>query len=389
MLVAFEGGSMFRAFLSLLTTPLAYSLVSGPVDHETGLRVMIFATFCGLPLKDAASVGRAVLPKFFLRDIDINLMVFEAWASARRKVVLTSVPKVMVKGFFKEYLMADDVAGTKLQILGGYFTGFPTSSGLLAKPNALNEVLGDQMGPDVVGIGSECNLHDPVFLSLCKEAYVVTNEDRMAGTRTIMQRDEYPKPLIFHYGRLAFLPTPAATLAMFLRLPLGLTLAIVRLLVGIGLLVRMTRRARGSVHVPLPKPFPGHLKKGKGDSSGFHLPQDSAPKIHTWSKVTYSLSKRAVYVEVQPLDRGIDGRDRSSGDGWEWEHVLRHDGKGVQVHGSHLLFHESTAHLLGAGSWDVARGANLRWGFATSDVANLVQSLLALGFVCTRLTRHY
>jgi glycerol-3-phosphate acyltransferase len=38
----------------------------------------------------------------------------------------------------------------------------------------------------------------------------------------------YPEPLIFHDGRLAFTPTPIATLAMFLYLPLGLALSVLR-----------------------------------------------------------------------------------------------------------------------------------------------------------------
>lgn len=50
-----------------------------------------------------------------------------------------------------------------------------------------------------------------------------------------MPKNKYPKPLIFHDGRLAFLPTPLATLAMFMWLPPGIILAIFRLLVGIYL----------------------------------------------------------------------------------------------------------------------------------------------------------
>lgn len=48
-----------------------------------------------------------------------------------------------------------------------------------------------------------------------------------------MPRDKYPKPLIFHDGRLAFLPTPAATMCMFMWLPLGIIVAIFRISVGI------------------------------------------------------------------------------------------------------------------------------------------------------------
>ena len=44
-----------------------------------------------------------------------------------------------------------------------------------------------------------------------------------------LPRRRYPKPLIFHDGRIAFRPTPAATLAMFMWLPLGAALAVARI----------------------------------------------------------------------------------------------------------------------------------------------------------------
>lgn len=47
-----------------------------------------------------------------------------------------------------------------------------------------------------------------------------------------MPRNKYPKPLIFHDGRLAFLPTPLSSLFLFLYFPFGLTLAIARVLIG-------------------------------------------------------------------------------------------------------------------------------------------------------------
>jgi len=50
-----------------------------------------------------------------------------------------------------------------------------------------------------------------------------------------LPRDKYPKPLIFHDGRLAFLPTPAAMLAFFLFLPLGVVLSVIRINIGIVL----------------------------------------------------------------------------------------------------------------------------------------------------------
>ncbi|XP_058101176.1 glycerol-3-phosphate acyltransferase 1-like [Magnolia sinica] len=225
MLVAFEGGSIFRALVLLLSCPLLWVL-----DHELGLRVMVFVTFCGLRLRDMESVGRAVLPKFFLENM--NLHAYEVLASTGRRVVFTSIPRVMVEGFLKEYLSVDVVEGTELHVFGDYYTGFFTDEGVLVKHKAVKEVFGESK-PDI-GLGGS-GLNDNLFMSLCKEAYVVSNEDRKTSASSVMPRHKYPKPLVFHDGRLAFLPTPMATLSMFLWLPAGIILAIYRLLVGIFL----------------------------------------------------------------------------------------------------------------------------------------------------------
>lgn len=50
-----------------------------------------------------------------------------------------------------------------------------------------------------------------------------------------LPRDKYPKPLIFHDGRLAFRPTSLATVAMFMWVPFGIVLAIFRALVTLTL----------------------------------------------------------------------------------------------------------------------------------------------------------
>ncbi|XP_016472592.2 glycerol-3-phosphate acyltransferase 1-like [Nicotiana tabacum] len=223
MLVAFEGGSIFRAFFLLLSSPLLLVL-----DYELKLRVMIFITFCGLRLKDMDSVGRAVLPKFYLENLNVH--VYEVLKSAGCRVVFTSVPRLMVEGFLKEYLSVDSVKGTELHAVGSYFTGLVSSSGILVKHKAIKEFLGEKK-PDI-GIGNS-SLLDHLFISLCKEAYVVNKEDEKSSS--ILAREKYPKPLVFHDGRLAFLPTPLATLAMFIWLPIGILLAIFRLFIGICL----------------------------------------------------------------------------------------------------------------------------------------------------------
>ncbi|XP_039016866.1 glycerol-3-phosphate acyltransferase 1-like [Hibiscus syriacus] len=226
MLVAFEGGSILRAFLLLLSCSFLWVL-----DYELKLRVMIFISFCGLRKRNIESIAMAVLPKFYLENL--NLQAYQVWSKTGSRVVFTSIPRVMVQGFLKEYMNVDDVVGTELHTVGNRFTGLLSTSGLLVKHKSLKGYFGDKQ-PDV-GLGSSSHL-DHQFISLCKEAYVMDSRNNQSS---VMPRDKYPKPLIFHDGRLAFLPTPSATLCMFLWLPFGIVLAIFRILVGICLPYRL------------------------------------------------------------------------------------------------------------------------------------------------------
>lgn len=158
MLVAFEGGSIFRAFFLLLSCPILWFL-----DPELQLRVMVFITFVGLRVRDMESVSRAVLPKFYLENL--NLKTCEVLAVSGSKLVVSRVPRVMIEGFLKEYLNVDEVFGTELQTHGSYFTGLVSGSGLLVKHRVIREHFGHKM-PDI-GIGSS-SLHDHPFISLCK-----------------------------------------------------------------------------------------------------------------------------------------------------------------------------------------------------------------------------
>ncbi|ONK81553.1 uncharacterized protein A4U43_C01F30440 [Asparagus officinalis] len=172
MLVAFEGGSLLRALLLLLAYPLI--LVLGP-DEGISIKIMVFISFCGLRVKDAEIVSRAVLPKFYLENM--NVYSYEVLASTKKRVVVSRMPRVMIGAFLEEYLGVGEVVGAELQ-----------------------------------------------------EPYIVTKE--ASGPSSVMPRSKYPKPLIFHDGRLAFLPTPLSSLFLFLYLPFGLTLAIARVLIG-------------------------------------------------------------------------------------------------------------------------------------------------------------
>ncbi|KAK1665872.1 hypothetical protein QYE76_054031 [Lolium multiflorum] len=230
VLVACEGGSLLRAFLLLCSFPLVW--IMG--EHAgAGIRVMAFVSFVGLRPQDADLVARAILPKFYMERL--NAQVYDhLWLPATRKVAVTSAPRVMAEWFLKEYMAADVVVGCELQIIkvGGrcYFTG------LLCEPDqgtsALRELFRTDGAMADVGVVRNSNPLDHFFLRYCKELYRVTKE----STKTAhLPRTRYPKALIFHDGRLAFLPTASATLAFFLYLPLGFVLSVIRISIGIGL----------------------------------------------------------------------------------------------------------------------------------------------------------
>lgn len=218
MLVAFEAGSILRAFFLLLLYPLLLLFVN--VNADVGVRLMTFVTFCGLNVKNMEIVSRGVLPKFFLEDL--NVYSYRIMSSAGRRVVFTSsMPRVMVETFLKNYLSVDLVVGSELQVLGGsegrrFFSGFSRT---------VRVSCCDFRSPEIVLCNSSSM--NPL-IKVGKEVYVVTKE----SATKVMRRENYPKPLVFHDGRLAFLPTPAAALGLFMWIPFGVMLAFVRIVVG-------------------------------------------------------------------------------------------------------------------------------------------------------------
>ncbi|XP_044976427.1 glycerol-3-phosphate acyltransferase 1 [Hordeum vulgare subsp. vulgare] len=232
MLVAFEGGSLLRALVLLCFFPLVCMLGE---HSDAGVRVMTFVTFVGLRPRDADLVARTILPKFYMEGL--HAQVYDhLWLPAKRKVALTSAPRVMAEWFLKEYMAANVVVGCELEMVEvgrvWYFTGLlcgtgPDNMGLRHK--ALREALeADGNMADVAVVGSSDHLCAPY----CKELYVVS---LASGKTARLPRERYPKPLIFHDGRLVFLPTAPAMLAFFLFLPLGFILSVIRISIGIVL----------------------------------------------------------------------------------------------------------------------------------------------------------
>lgn len=172
MLVAFEAGSFVRALLLLLSYPLVALL-----SDESGLKVMVFVSFFGVKA-GSLRVGSAVLPKFFMEDL--GLEGFEVMRRSGRKVVVSSLPQVMIESFLRDYLGVDAVLGKEIRVFCGHFLGLmeekiqrSSSSGIVI--NGAEEVLRDDASDNelinngVTGVSSlkKSLVHHHIF-SHCK-----------------------------------------------------------------------------------------------------------------------------------------------------------------------------------------------------------------------------
>ncbi|KAF2291460.1 hypothetical protein GH714_024413 [Hevea brasiliensis] len=177
MLVAFEAGGLIRALILLLSYPFLCS-----VGKELGLKIMTFISFVGIR-KSKFRAGTAVLPKFFLEDVGCE--GFDLVMCCARKIGVSKLPRIMVEGFLKDYIGVEAVLARDM-----------------------------------------------------KEVYSVTEAERRNWR--FLPRERYPKPLIFHDGRLSFRPSAFATIAMFMWLPFGFLLSIFRITVGLLLPFEMS-----------------------------------------------------------------------------------------------------------------------------------------------------
>lgn len=223
MLIAFEGGSLLRALILLLLYPVVF--LCGENDDQS-FRLMVFISFAGLRKKDVENVSKAVLHKFYLENL--NLKCYEVLASTEKRTVVSRMPKVMIETFLREFLEVDEILGSEVCMYKDcLYTGFTCFGGQKLHRKSL---FGGERAD--VGIISYHQLHHHHhdLISRCKELFIVTREDKGPSSKT--PRNKYPKPLIFHDGRLAFLPTPFNALSLFLYLPLGITVALARMLLG-------------------------------------------------------------------------------------------------------------------------------------------------------------
>ncbi|GMI77188.1 GLYCEROL-3-PHOSPHATE sn-2-ACYLTRANSFERASE 3 [Hibiscus trionum] len=215
MLVTFEAGGLIRAVILLLLYPLVWLL-----GHELGLRVLVFVSFVGIK-KEKFRAGTAILPKFFLEDVGV--VVFDIVMKYERKVAVTGMPRIMVECFLRDYMGTDAVIARELKEFHGYFLG------LMEEEIDAAPVINHKMSTHISGLGCFRKSHNQKILAHCKEIYLVTEAEK--NTWEVLPRKRYIKQLIFHDGRLAFRPTPLKALPMFVWLPFGFLLHIIRIMV--------------------------------------------------------------------------------------------------------------------------------------------------------------
>ncbi|CAK7348466.1 unnamed protein product [Dovyalis caffra] len=226
MLVAFEAGSLLRALVLFLLYPFICL-----VGQDMGLKIMVMLCFFGIK-KESFRVGSAVLPKIFLEDV--GLEAFEVLKRGGRKVAVSDhFPQVMIDSFLRDYLDINCVVGKELKTVCGYFSGLMEEK----KKGMLNfeEILGKEniTSHDIIGISRFNRSLDHPLFSHCMEIYLVRRIDKISWQH--LPREKYPKPLIFHDGRLALRPTPLATLALLMWFPFGFVLALIRIVVALTL----------------------------------------------------------------------------------------------------------------------------------------------------------
>ncbi|CAN6337446.1 unnamed protein product [Urochloa humidicola] len=220
LLIALEAGGLLRAVALLLIVPLVY-LTYVAVSEPLAVRALLYVAVARLRVADVEAVARSVLPRFYAGDVHPEgWRVFRSFGT---RCVVTASLRVMVEPFARAFLGADVVIGTELEVgADGRATGFVAEPGVLVgehKRRAVVREFGDAL-PDV-GLGDRESDFD--FMSICKEAYIVTRQKYRA-----VPRDQLRSRAILHDGRLARRPTATTTLLTFLWMPLGFALALLR-----------------------------------------------------------------------------------------------------------------------------------------------------------------
>ncbi|XP_074282589.1 glycerol-3-phosphate acyltransferase 7-like [Silene latifolia] len=218
MLIAFEASGPIRFAILLLFWPII-CLLDMLGKQDVALRLTIFIAVAGIQISEIEYVGRAILPKFYMEDIDMSAWgVFSQYGN---KVVVTRTPRVMVERFVKDHLMVDHVIGSELVVNRfGFATGFVMQVG--SYDSRVDKVIGDHQS--CLLLGRSCLFGSTTFQEAPAAAQNPPLEDHAEGASS------KPRPVIFHDGRLAKKPKPSTALVIILWFPLGVLIGIIRII---------------------------------------------------------------------------------------------------------------------------------------------------------------
>lgn len=255
MLVAFEASGLIRFVLLLILWPVIRFLDMFGME-DISLKLMIFVAVAGIHKSEIESVSRAVLPKFFMDDLDM-----EAWkifSTYEKRVVVTKMPGVMVKRFVEEHLRADEVIGSELVFNRfGLATGFVQSESITSVSERVAKLFNNQVPKLGMARLSTTTSSNHSFSKLCQEQMQPPFRTSQKHNDSQLLR---PHPVIFHDGRLVKRPTPLTSLLIILWIPIGILLAIIRLTLGAILpfwaIPHMSRLFGGKVIVKGKPPLP-------------------------------------------------------------------------------------------------------------------------------------
>ncbi|KAK9742433.1 hypothetical protein RND81_03G172500 [Saponaria officinalis] len=227
MLIAFEASGLIRFSILLVFWPIIRLLDLFGLG-EIGLKLTIFISVAGVRISEIKSVARAVLPKFYMDEVDMD--TWRIFSQFDKRVVVTKTPRLMVERFVKEHLRADEVIGSELVVNRfGFATGFVSDVGSVS--DRVAKLFGDEK--PTLGLGMRNNGSNS-FMSLCKEQCLPPFTTKSTIKYLDNHRDTIrPLPVIFHDGRLVKRPTPLISLLIILWIPIGVVLAIIRLLIGV------------------------------------------------------------------------------------------------------------------------------------------------------------